>query len=389
MPIKNRIADWQEELTAWRQDIHRHPELRFEEHRTAGLVAEKLRAMGCDIVREGVGQTGVIAVIRGRSDSGGRVMGFRADMDALPIHEQTGAAHASTIDGKMHACGHDGHTTMLLGAVRYLAETRNFDGTVVALFQPAEEGGGGAKAMLADGVFDEFGVQEVYGLHNWPGVPVGEFHTRPGPFLAANDKFEIVVSGKGGHGAMPHLARDTNLAAAQIVMALQSVVSRAIDPQHPAVVTVGGIRSDTYAYNVLPDAVHLIGTIRFYHPEDRAVIDSRMEEIATACAAAHGCRAELIFHGGVNALVNTAENTRIAADVAEAVSGAVKRDAPPVMGSEDFGDMLAARPGAFLFVGNGEDSADLHNPSYDFADALIPVGASFFAEMAERRMPVD
>ncbi|MBS0123926.1 M20 aminoacylase family protein [Thetidibacter halocola] len=388
MPVKNRIGEWQQELTGWRHDLHRHPELRFEEHRTAAFVAERLREMGCDLVREGVGKTGVVAVIRGRQEGSGRVVAFRADMDALPILERTGAAHASTVEGRMHACGHDGHTTMLLGAMRYLAETRNFDGTVVALFQPAEEGGGGAKAMLADGVFEEFGVQEVYGLHNWPGVPVGQFRTRPGPFLAANDKFEIVVTGKGGHGAMPHLATDANLAAAQIVMALQSVVSRAIDPQHPAVVTVGGMRSDSYAYNVLPDAVRMLGTIRFYHAEDEALIRRRMQEIVTACAAAQGCSGELIFHGGVAALVNADENARLAADVAEAVSGQVVRDTAPVMGSEDFGDMLTARPGAFLFLGNGEDSADLHNPEYDFNDALIPVGASFFAQMAETRMPV-
>ncbi|SMX48635.1 M20 aminoacylase family protein [Maliponia aquimaris] len=386
MPVKNRIAEWQDELTAFRQDLHRHPELRFEEHRTAALVADRLRAMGCDAVREGVGRTGVVAVIRGRGTSR-RVVGFRADMDALPILEQTGADHASTIAGRMHACGHDGHTTMLLGALRYLAETRNFDGTVVALFQPAEEGGGGAKAMLAEGVFEEFGVEEVYALHNWPGVPLGAFRTRPGPFLAAADKFEITVTGKGGHGAMPHLAVDCNLAAAQIVVTLQSIASRVIDAQQPVVVTVGGIRSGSFTYNVLPDTVSIIGTVRTYREEDRQTIRHRLSQIAAATATAHGAQATCAYSVGVEALVNAPDHAAFAADVAEGVSGSVVRDAAPVMGSEDFGDMLAARPGAFLFLGNGEDSADLHNPGYDFNDALIPVGASFFAEMAERRMP--
>ena len=387
MPIKNRIADWQDELTAWRRDIHAHPELRFEEVRTAGFVAERLRAMGCDTVLEGVGRTGVVAVIKGRSDSAGRVVGFRADMDALPIREQTGAAHASTVPGKMHACGHDGHTTMLLGAMRYLAETRNFDGTVVALFQPAEEGGGGAKAMLEDGVFETHGVQEVYALHNWPGVEAGTFCTRPGAFLAAADKFEITVTGRGGHGAMPHLAVDCNLAAAQIVVALHGVAGRAVNAQHPVVLTVGGIRSETFTFNVLPDVVQVIGTVRTYSQDDRETLRRRIEEVATATARAWGAEAAVEYRVGTEPLVNSADHAGHASDVAEMVSGRVERAMMPVMGSEDFGDMLAARPGAFLFLGNG-DSADLHNPAYDFNDAILPVGASFFAEMAERRMPL-
>jgi hypothetical protein len=248
MPIRNRIAEFAEEMTAWRRDIHAHPELRFEETRTAALVAEKLRAFGCDEVVAQVGQTGVVVVIHGRRRASGQVVGFRADMDALPIHEQTGAAHASKTEGKMHACGHDGHTTMLLGAMRYLAETRHFDGTVVALFQPAEEGGGGAKAMIADGVFDRYGIDEVYALHNWPGAPAGTFHTRSGPFLAGGHKIELQVTGKGGHGAMPHLAVDVNLAAAQIVTALNTIPGRSVPARHPVVLSVCGLRSDSFTY---------------------------------------------------------------------------------------------------------------------------------------------
>ncbi|WP_421907059.1 M20 aminoacylase family protein [Mameliella sp.] len=387
MPVKNRIADWQEDLTAWRRHLHAHPELRFEEHETARFVAEKLRGFGCDEVIECVGQTGVVAVIRGRQGGSGRTVAFRADMDALPILEQTGADHASTIPGKMHACGHDGHTTMLLGACRYLAETRNFDGTVVALFQPAEEGSGGAKAMIGDGVFDRFKVDEVYAMHNWPGLAQGHFATRPGPFLASADKFEIRVTGKGGHGAMPHLAVDTNLAAAQIVTALHSIPSRDVNAQNAVVISVCGMKSETFTYNVLPDAVTLIGTVRQYDVADRDTMRSRIRQIAEATALAHGAQAEMAYIEGVDPLVNAESQAAMAADAGEAVSGQVDREAPRVMGSEDFGDMLRVRPGAFVFIGNG-DSADLHNPAYDFDDAIAPVGASWFATLAETRMPL-
>lgn len=387
MPVKNRIADWQEDLTAWRRHLHAHPELRFEEHETARFVAEKLRGFGCDEVIECVGQTGVVAVIRGRQGGSGRTVAFRADMDALPILEQTGADHASTIPGKMHACGHDGHTTMLLGACRYLAETRNFDGTVVALFQPAEEGSGGAKAMIGDGVFDRFKVDEVYAMHNWPGLAQGHFATRPGPFLASADKFEIRVTGKGGHGAMPHLAVDTNLAAAQIVTALHSIPSRDVNAQNAVVISVCGMKSETFTYNVLPDAVTLIGTVRQYDVADRDTMRSRIRQIAEATALAHGAQAEMAYIEGVDPLVNAEAQAAMAADAGAAVSGQVDREAPRVMGSEDFGDMLRVRPGAFVFIGNG-DSADLHNPAYDFDDAIAPVGASWFATLAETRMPL-
>jgi amidohydrolase len=387
MPIKNRLAELTPEIAAWRRDIHTHPELAFEEHRTAALVAEKLRGFGCDEVHEGVGVTGVVGVIRGRQSGSGRVIGFRADMDALPIHEATGAAHASTHIGKMHACGHDGHTAMLLGAAQYLAETRNYDGTVVVIFQPAEEAGGGARAMVEAGVMDRFGVEEIYGMHNFPGLPVGSFAVRPGPILAAVGMFEITVKGRGGHGAMPHLAVDTNLAAAAIVMALQSIVARNADPLKTAVVSVGGMRSETHAFNVIPDTVTLLGTTRYLDPSDRGFIEARLAVIAQSTAAAYGAEAEVVHTQAVLPTVNAEAQAEHAARAAETVAGTVRRDLSPSMGGEDFSEMLAARPGAFMIIGNGA-TADLHNPRYDFNDEAIPAGCSWFATLAEERMPV-
>ncbi len=385
MPVRNRIAEFHDDLTAWRRDLHAFPELRFEETRTAAAVARKLRGFGVDEVHEGVGKTGVVAVIRGRQTGSGRTLGFRADMDALPITESTGAAHASQHPGVMHACGHDGHTTMLLGAMRHLAETRNFDGTVVALFQPAEEGGGGAKAMVEDGVMDRFGIDEVYGMHNMPGLPAGQFAIRPGPMLAAADAFRITVQGRGGHAARPETCVDTNLAAAHVLVALQSIVARNTDPQAAVVVSVGGLRSDSDAYNVIPDKVVLKGTTRFLDPGLRPYVEQRIGEVAAATAQAYGASARLRYVPGVLPTVNSAEQTEIAARAAEAVAGHVDRAIPPVMGGEDFSDMLAVRPGAFIFVGNG-DSAGLHHPAYDFNDAILPAGASWFTELAETRL---
>lgn len=387
MPIKNRLADLHDELAEWRRDIHAHPELRFEEHRTAGLVAEKLQAFGCDDVITGVGQTGVVGVIKGRQDTSGSVIGFRADMDALPLQELTGLDHASTADGRMHACGHDGHTAMLLGAARYLAETRNFDGTVALIFQPAEEGGGGARAMLDDGLLDRWGIQEVYGLHNWPGLPVGQFAVREGAQMAAADFFEITIQGKGGHAALPHQALDTTLAASHVVVALQSIASRNVDPLKTVVVSVCGIRSDSHTFNVTPDQVVLRGTARYLDPKVQEVIISRLKLLAENTAKAFGATADVVYSPCVPPTINTPDGARHAAEAAEAVSGSVIRDLDPVMPGEDFSEMLAERPGAFLFIGNG-DSADLHNPMYDFNDEAIPAGCSWFAEMAERRMPL-
>ncbi len=387
MPVRNRFAEWHEEIAGWRRDLHAHPELRFEEHRTAAFVAAKLEEFGCDEVLTGFGQTGVVGVIRGRGQGSGRVIGFRADMDALPIEEATGAPHASTIPGKMHACGHDGHTAMLLGAAKYLAETRQFDGTIVLAFQPAEEGGGGALAMIEDGLMQRWGIDEVYGMHNWPGLPVGEFAVRAGPQMASPDKFEIEVRGKGGHGAMPHKGVDSTLVAAQIVVALQSIASRNVDPLKQVVVSVCGFRTETDTYNVIPDSVRLRGTVRTFEKEVQAAVQARIEKLAKSTAEAYGAEAQVSYIPGPPALVNHADEAERAAKVAEEVSGVVHRDIDPSMGGEDFSEMLVARPGAYLFVGNG-NSADLHNPAYEFNDAAIPYGASWFVTMAETRMPL-
>jgi hippurate hydrolase len=388
MPIKNRLSELHDEIVGWRHEIHAHPELRFEEHRTAALVADKLRDFGCDEVVTQVGRTGVIGVIRGRQDTTGMVISFRADMDALPLQEMTGLAHASIHSGKMHACGHDGHTAMLLGAAKYLSETRNFNGTVVLIFQPAEEGGGGARAMVDDGMMDRWKIQEVYGMHNWPGIPVGQFSVREGAQMAAADFFEIKVRGKGGHAAMPHQAVDTTLAASHIVVAVQSIVSRNIDPLKTVVVSVCGMRSDSDTFNVIPDQITLRGTARYLDPLVQEQIIARLTSLAENTASAFGAQAKVVYTPCVPPTINSPEAAQRCADVAFSVSGKVIRDQDPVMPGEDFADMLAQRPGAFLFIGNG-NSAELHNPMYEFNDDAIPAGCSWFAEMAESRMPID
>ncbi|KAA2316201.1 amidohydrolase [Pseudooceanicola sediminis] len=384
MPVRNRIAEMQVEIAGWRRDIHAHPELRFEEHRTAAFVAEKLRDFGCDEVVTGLGGTGVVGVINGSAPGG--CIGFRADMDALPILEATGVAHASTIPGRMHACGHDGHTAMLLGAAKYLGETRRFAGRVVVIFQPAEEGGGGAAAMLADGLLDRFGIEEVYGMHNWPGLDVGRFTMRKGAQFAAPERFDILVTGKGGHAAMPHKGTDTTLAAAHILTALQSIAARNADPVDPVVISVCGFRTETDTYNVIPGTVTLKGTFRAMNMDVQAMLRKRIEALAQATAAAFGASAALTFLPGPPVLVNDAQ----AVDHAVAAAGRVSRadtDLAPVMGADDFAEMLRQRPGAYVLVGNGA-SADLHHPSYEFNDAVIPYGCSWLAEMAESRLPL-
>jgi hippurate hydrolase len=387
MPVKNRIADLQPEIAGWRQDFHAHPELRFDLPRTSARVAELLQAFGVDEIVEGVGQSGVVAVIKGRSTASGRVIGFRADMDALPIHEATGLPHTSTAAGKMHACGHDGHTSILLGAAKYLAETRNFDGTVVLAFQPAEEGGGGAKAMVADGLMERWNIHEIYGLHNMPDLPVGQFAIKPGPLLAAADFFEITVRGKGGHGAMPHGATDTTLAAAAVVMALQQVVARNVPALNPAVLSVCGFATDTMAHNVIPDSVRLTGTVRTLDVPTKELIRDRIKSVAQSTAEAYGASATLDYQDGVLPTINAAEQTGYAIAAAESVAGTVKTDIEPSMGGEDFADMLAKRPGAFILLGNGA-SAGLHHPHYEFNDEAIPAGCSWFATLAEQRLPL-
>jgi amidohydrolase len=386
MPVKNRFAELLPEITAWRRDIHAHPELQFDTHRTSALVAAKLREFGCDEVVEGIGKTGVVGVIRGRTDASGRVVGLRADMDALPIHEQTGVDYASKTPGAMHACGHDGHTAMLLGAAKYLAETRNFDGTTVVIFQPAEEGGGGGREMVNDGMMELFGIQEVYGMHNWPGRPVGSFGIRPGPFFAAADLIEIEVKGKGAHAAKPHDGVDTTVVAAHIVLALQSIVSRNVDPVKQAVVSVTSFETDSTAFNVIPGGVLLRGTVRTHDPEIQDMIEANMRRIVEMTAAAFGAVATLRYERNYPVTVNSEAETDYAVEAAKAVAGDCDTDAPLVMGGEDFSFMLNARPGAYILVGNG-DTAMVHHPEYNFNDEAIPAGCSFWAEIVERRMP--
>jgi len=387
MPIKNRFAELLPEITEWRHDFHENPEILYEVHRTAGIVAEKLAGFGCDEVVPGVGRTGVVGVIRGRTDTKGRVIALRADMDALPMSEMTGLPHASKVPGKMHACGHDGHTAMLLGAAKYLAETRNFDGTVVLLFQPAEEGGAGGKAMVDDGVMDRWNVDEVYGLHNMPGLPVGEFAIRSGPLMASADEFNIVVTGKGGHAAVPHEAVDTVLVASQIVVALQSIVARNVDPVKHAVLTVATIHSDGTAFNIIPHTAKLGGTVRTFDPDMRDLCQERITQVATQIAAAFGATATVDYERGYPPTVNAPEHAEFAADIAHEVCGKVDRDTPPIMPAEDFAYMLESRPGAYIFLGNG-DTAMCHHPLYDFADDAIPLGCSWFSTLVERRMPI-
>ncbi len=386
MPPKNRFAELLPEITAWRRDFHEHPELLFDVQRTAGKVAELLRSFGCDEVVEGIGRTGVVGVIHGKTDTAGRVIGLRADMDALPIIEQTGVPYASKTHGKMHACGHDGHTAMLLGAAKYLAETRNFDGKVVLIFQPAEEGGGGGREMVQDGMITRWGIQEVYGMHNMPGIPVGHFAIRPGAIMAAADQFEITVTGKGGHAAKPHDCVDTTVVAAHIIVALQTIASRNVDPLKQVVVSVCTVQTDSTAHNVIPQVVKLKGTVRTMDAKVQDFVESRIGQIVEGTALALGARADVAYQRGYPVTVNAAENTAYAAEVAKSVSGAVDTDTPPLMGAEDFSFMLNERPGAYIFLGNG-DTAMVHHPAYNFDDNAIPFGSSWYAGMAEARMP--
>jgi amidohydrolase len=386
MPIVNRVADLHNEIKEWRRDLHAHPELRYEVHRTAGSVADKLKSFGCDEVVPGIGRTGVVGVIRGRkagTRAGNRVIGLRADMDALPIEEETGLPYKSTVPGKMHACGHDGHTAMLLGAAKYLAETRNFAGTAVVIFQPAEEGGAGALAMLKDGLIKRFGIDEVYGMHNYPDLPVGQFAIRPGPMMAAADHLAIEIEGKGGHAARPHLAVDTILVGAQMINQLQSIVARNIDPLQSAVVSICLFQAGQ-TDNVIPQHAILRGTARSLISEVRELLQKRIGEIVEGTAKMYGASAKVTYTNGYPVVVNHERQTAFAADVAREIAGKdkVDVDVPPVMGAEDFAFMLNERPGAFIFVGNG-DTAGLHHPAYDFNDETIPVGTSYWVRLAE------
>jgi hippurate hydrolase len=383
MPINNRIADLAPEIAQWRRDIHAHPELLFDVHRTAATVTEKLKSFGCDEVVGGIGRTGVVGVIRGKAGAGSRVIGLRADMDALPITEDTSLPYTSTVPGKMHACGHDGHTAMLLGAARYLAETRNFSGTAVVIFQPAEEGGGGGREMVKDGLMDRFKIEEVYGMHNYPGLPLGEFAIRSGPMMAAADRIYIDIEGLGGHAARPHVSIDTVLVGAQIINQLQSIVSRNVDPLEAAVVSITQFHAGT-ADNIIPQTGRLSGTARSLTPAVRDRLEQRLHEVVEGTAKLYGAKAKLVYKRDYPVTRNHERQTAFATEVAAEVVGRSRVDAatPPVMGAEDFSFMLEARPGAFIFVGNG-DSAGLHHPAYDFNDELIPVGTSYWVRLVE------
>jgi len=379
------------ELTALRRDIHAHPELAFEENRTATLVADKLAAWGVEVHR-GLAKTGVVGVIKGRTDSP-RSVGLRADMDCLPMHETNSFAHKSTSPGRMHACGHDGHTTMLLGAARYLAETRNFAGTAYLIFQPAEEGGGGGQVMVKEGLFRKFPADTIYALHNYPGLPAGRMAVRAGPVMAATDEIKISIRGTGGHGAFPHLAVDPVVAAAHVVTALQTIASRNVAPVDAVVVSICSLAtSQIGAFNVIPDSVELIGTVRSFKPKTRDLAETRVREICAKVADAFGASASVEYTRGYPATVNSAAEAAFAARVGERVLGAgnVITDFEPVMGGEDFSFMLQEKPGAYVFLGQGggPSSCFLHNPGYDFNDAVIPLGAGYLAALVEEALPL-
>jgi amidohydrolase len=385
MPIVNRIADLHGDITAWRHDLHAHPELLYDVHRTAAAVADKLKSFGCDEVVTGIGRTGVVGVIHGSkgSQTARKVLGLRADMDALPIQEATEVPYKSTVPGKMHACGHDGHTAMLLGAARYLAETRNFAGTAVVIFQPAEEGGAGGKAMVQDGMMERFRIEEVYGMHNYPGLPVGQFAIRPGALMASADRLTIQIEGHGGHAARPHLTIDSVLVGAQMINQIQSIVARNVDPLQSAVISICVFQAGS-TDNVIPQTAFLRGTARSLNPQVRDVLEQRLREVVEGTARLYGAKVTFTYKRDYPVTRNHERQTAFASAVAADVVGPERVDdnTPPVMGAEDFSFMLEARPGAFIFVGNG-DSAGLHHPAYDFNDEVIPIGTSYWVKLVE------
>ncbi|WP_407496594.1 M20 aminoacylase family protein [Pseudooceanicola sp. MF1-13] len=385
MPVINRIAGFADDMVGWRRHLHQHPELGFDCYQTAAFVAERLREFGVDEIHEGIAKTGLVALIKGKGDGG--VIGLRADMDALPIEEATGADHASTIPGKMHACGHDGHTTMLLGAAKYLAETRNFSGTVALIFQPAEEDGGGGGVMVDEGIMDRFGIEQVYAIHNVPGFPAGMFMTGPGPVLAAVDTFHIHIKGIGGHAANPHETRDPIVCAVAMVQAINTIVSRNIYARDELVVSVTQIHAGS-AENVIADKAYINGTVRTFDPKVQDQVEGRLTEIVAGQAAAFGVEARLEYDRHYPATVNDIAKSEFAAEVARDVSDQVIYQEGREMGAEDFSYMLQARPGAFMMLGQGEDSAGLHQPEYDFNDDVAPIGASYFVRLVERAQPL-
>ena len=388
MPIINRVADLQPDIQAWRRDIHQHPELLYDVHRTAAFVADRLREFGCDEVATGLGRTGVVGVIKGRKPANGgevRVIGLRADMDALPIEEATNLPYASKTPGKMHACGHDGHTAMLLGAARDLAETRNFAGDAVVIFQPAEEGGAGAAAMIEDGLMDRFAIDQVYGMHNGPGIPLGSFAIRSGPVMAATDEVNIRIEGLGGHAAKPHKCIDSVMVGAQLITALQSIVARSIDPLESAVISICEFHAGN-ARNVIPQTAELKGTVRTLTADVRELVGKRIREVVEGVAQMTGARIDLELKRGYPVTVNHVSQTELATQVAKEIVGdANVHDLAPQMGAEDFSFMLQARPGAFIFCGNG-NSAGLHHPAYNFNDEAIVFGTSYWIKLVENTL---
>ncbi len=385
MPILNRAAELQEEVSGWRRQLHRRPELNFDLFETSTFVAEKLREFGCDEVATGIAKTGVVGLIRGRLGDGPTI-GLRSDMDALPINEASGVPHASETPGKMHACGHDGHTAMLLGAAKYLTETRNFHGTVAVIFQPAEEGGGGGRVMVKEGLMERFGIERVFGMHNAPGLPVGQFATRPGAIMASTAEFTITIKGKGGHAAFPHQTVDPIVITSRIVGAMQSIASRSADPVDALVVSVTKFHAGD-AYNVIPETAEIAGTVRTLRRETADLAEERIRALVTGIAVASGAEANIHYDRNYPVTFNHAEETDFAVDVARDVAGEAKVDPqmPAMMGGEDFSYMLEARPGSFVFVGNG-DTANLHHPAYDFNDEAIPHGISYWVRLTEKAL---
>ena len=388
MPNINRFAELHDDITAWRRDIHANPELLYDVHRTAAVVEEQLNAFGVDEVVTGLGKTGVVGIIHGRQNTGDKVVALRADMDALPIQEMHDHPYKSVVDGKMHACGHDGHTAMLLGAAKYLADTRQFDGSVAVIFQPAEEGGAGGLAMLQDGLMERFNIQQVYGMHNMPGLPVGQFSICAGPLLAAADFFTIDIEGLGGHAARPHGCVDPAIVVSQLVQSFQTIVSRNTNPLDSLVISVTQIHMGD-ADNVIPQVAQLSGTVRTLLPDTRDLAEARMRTICEHTALAHQATVSLDYRRGYPVTVNHPAETAFVAGIARSIVGddKVEDKALPIMGAEDFSYMLEARPGAFIFIGQG-DTAGLHHPEYDFNDEIIPIGCSYWVKLVETAMPI-
>ncbi len=383
-----RVTPHLADITAWRRDIHQHPELEYDVHRTAAFVAEKLRGFGVDEVVEGIGRTGVVGVIKGQSQSSGLCVGLRADMDALPILEDTQLDYASKTEGKMHACGHDGHTAMLLGAAKVLCDTRAFNGTAVVIFQPAEELGAGGQAMVQDGLMERFNIQKVFGMHNLPNMPVGQFGVRAGPIMASADTFDVTLTGKGGHAAMPHLCVDTMVIAAKVITALQHVASRYTNPIDSVVVSVTAVQGDNDSFNVIPQTVKLKGTVRTLSPQVQDATELQVKKLIADTAQTFGGQATIEYRRDYPATINHTDETVFAASVAAQVVGEdqVDDNIMPMMGAEDFSFMLNERPGAFIFIGNGE-SASLHHPKYNFNDDAIAFGCNYWITLIEAAMP--